>query len=483
MREGNLTAALGQTTAGHKANKAASVYWDLTDTDGTNDPAKKAGVGDVTKALAFLETDKATLRSVPITGSGQTTLSSVWPHEPDMKVLRLHSPFGKGDKTSAWADRIIAEHDNPSNQRKHKSSMVIDQRQKQLWAWVMDQWWVKLISGGTKNDHEELSFGGDGFLNLLKNKKGGFTASGVKNVRAALMLALNRNLGPCTDGILGAQLWQVLHLYKVGSSTVSDPLPESIEMTQLMLRGDVRYQFGDRAASLAMHKGALPMTFGKTLTGYHWLNVAFEWPPSSEHYVDPKSNHPVYPRPEKEGVWVFVEEPVEWDFPRPPVATPATYPGRPAGFTAAPAANSQAGYVGDLFTKAGLEGYTTTIDVPEDLVGGWGLNVAVDFMVPAAGWGGNGAEFQFDALVTALGAAPAGAVTQSTQTTVNATSYGTNGAVARVMFFVTPENLAGKRGGKISATLYRRTDRDTFAGDVLVLGMFTAFAPQITRIA
>ena len=461
--------------------KSTIIFLDTSEDPADNgDRDKKLGVGDGTHGGWLQDFDKEAGIGEYVDGFQGKSYSAYCLMEPDNWILRYHTEDGRKGKDNVWAIRGVVDHENKHAERKHRSTMWIDQCKEQNWAFSADAFWIKRL--GATIDHKELWVNKAGFL--VMPYTGGDLSAGPK-VRAALMFNVSKNGGYVTDGVKAGQLWHVLHLSLgagAGSTTsATDSGCGSVFKWQLTLRGDVLYNFAGELANLAM--GPLPeITGGRRLTGIHFLHVPSAIGPAPEHEQDAKSNQPILPIVPNKGIWVYVQQPIEYYPVRPPYDTPATYPARPAGYTTAPAATTQAGYVGDGFATAVVEGYTTTIDVPEDLTANWGINIAVDFLTPAAGWGGQNVELQFDTLVTALGAAPAGAVTRSLSDVLSVATYATNGQASRAMFFIPYADLTGKAGGKISATLYRRGDRDTYAGTLCVLGIFTAYGPEITRL-
>ena len=116
------------------------------------------------------------------------------PLEPDNWVLRLHQPGGKKN-LSTWALRLIADNSNKSSEMECRGSMVIDQGDRQLWAWFNDLNQIADMQSPVSCD--ELAFNGAGFLGMLYPDP---SKSGAVKTRGALALCVHRNKGHATDG-------------------------------------------------------------------------------------------------------------------------------------------------------------------------------------------------------------------------------------------------------------------------------------------
>lgn len=129
------------------------------------------------------------------TGGGKKSkIDTRRPLEPDNWALRLHQTGGKKN-LSTWGLRLIADNSNKSSAMECRGTMVIDQGDSQIWAFLNDLF--QCADMKTPVESKELAFNGAGFLGLLYPD---FAASGATLTRAALALSVHRNKGHVTDG-------------------------------------------------------------------------------------------------------------------------------------------------------------------------------------------------------------------------------------------------------------------------------------------
>ena len=215
-------ASPGQQTEGYALGLAEFVPWDLSFKPTRNLYLDKVGVLGTTRGVAVDEMDEQTLirrmangidneaATSPGVGaapavandfggsdgseSSGSKVDTRRPLEPDNWVLRLHQPGGKKN-LSTWASRLIADNSNKSSEMECRGTMVIDQGDRQLWAWFNDLNQIADMQSPVSSD--ELAFNGAGFLGLLYPDP---AASGSVKTRGALALCVHRNKGHATDG-------------------------------------------------------------------------------------------------------------------------------------------------------------------------------------------------------------------------------------------------------------------------------------------
>lgn len=253
------------------ANESFRIFWDLSENPKTNDREKKLGRRAQGHAVAVLFHDIETARNTYVDGWQKRRITSYFPFEPDNFVPRLHTAGGLGGD-DVWALRLIAEHSNAQCERKHRSTMLIDQCEYQTWSFLTDAFWV--VNLLAKVTDRELEFNGAGFLamflggddaqadaqgptpagafagaqsgsslgvtsffrnvKLPAKKKPPYPTVSTKVDKILGATAFNINLrgGFMTDGQDIAQLWHVLHLSGAATgetdkpgSTTSDSFP------------------------------------------------------------------------------------------------------------------------------------------------------------------------------------------------------------------------------------------------------------------
>lgn len=465
----------------HGASKAMLVFWDLSEEPVDNsDREKKLGRGDATHGMAFTGFDKGSRIAELADGlANPTDITARRLFEPDNWALRLHSSEGR-EKDGVWALRLIADHENKSKEREHRSTMVINECDKQRWGYLQDALWVKDL--GAIIAHRETDFDDAGFLRMLYSSD---VATSL--TRSCVMLNISKSGGYVTDGRTAGMLWHVLHNRSTASGTGTQT-QEDLDCSEVVqretnLRGDVGFDLGGVPASLAFGEGK--ETDGDILGGMHWINSNSEIPPGGEMQTDPKSNQPTIQRGVRAGIWVWVKKPKEWDWPRPPYEVPPDYPDTPTG-TIEPVRTTHGAFEGDNFVTAVCTGYAWSLDVPESIADGHGFDICVNFVIPSAGFGGgHGGEMtlQLDYCVVGLGddASPA-ALTDSLTATLNDATYPDTDGLGRAIFRVPSSDLQGKEGGKISFAFYRRGDTDSCSEDLVVIGALSHFGEETAAI-
>jgi len=238
----------------HGANQSLFIYWDITERPLKNDRKKKLGRFAMAMAAAVDEVKKGTL-SDPLAdgyqpGGGASSLVFV---EPDSWVPRFHEKDAQGNDV-VLAPRLIADHSNKTDKRKHRSTMVIDECDSQRWGWLQSLFWV--VDLGAIVADRELEFNGAGFLHMLypDSENESWPAEGAVANNVA------KNAGFVTDGDIVAQFW---HFFTMGfpsapGQTVAGPGQTTTGAAScapkakgnLMMRGDGLIDFGQDVGQL-----------------------------------------------------------------------------------------------------------------------------------------------------------------------------------------------------------------------------------------
>ncbi len=177
-------------------------------------------------------------------GIGTTGLISNGPTRP----VSGGAPSRVAARDRVWSLTLSSDHNNKSGTSKHRSTMVTDQCDEQLWAFLQDAFWITEVKPGKDLVEDAgLHFNGAGIAILL--------GVGGKN-KGKGQLAFNnaKNAAYITDGKLVAQLWHVLRITEAGSPGASGPGPgvtttaEEVcapdRKAHLALRGDVVFDYG-----------------------------------------------------------------------------------------------------------------------------------------------------------------------------------------------------------------------------------------------
>lgn len=152
--------------------------WDVSNRPSTNDRlAKLGGSGAVSRGLAIADFNPETNEIEVASGFGRSGFS-MGRFEPDNWVFLDHGGLDK-----VWASRWIADHENTSGSRKHRSGIVVNQKETMLWAYTQDQWAVVKIKDLAPPIPKGREFNGAGFLSsLFGGSTGGFTGTGSSGI-------------------------------------------------------------------------------------------------------------------------------------------------------------------------------------------------------------------------------------------------------------------------------------------------------------
>tara|TARA_Y100000310_G_scaffold337533_1_gene424799 strand:+ start:37 stop:1527 length:1491 start_codon:yes stop_codon:yes gene_type:complete len=465
------------------------VPWDMTRGPKNNrDKIKKYGSQDGSHAIAFREFDfdgfkhgmnRAVLAD-GFTGADPTEVSSYALFDPDSWVLRMHDKEGKGED-SCWSVRLQTDHNKKAKEREHRSTIFVDNCEDQKWAWAQDLTWIINLKTKTSVTHDEIKFDKAGFLPQLKTKgkKG-------EKTRGALALNISKKGGFVTDGVQYGQLWHVLNLQSVEVVSGSQVETETdgcadVEEGQLALRGDVLFDTKFGLAPLAIVP-PVDVTYGKILTGMHWVNTPSPSPPPKEISTDSSSNHSVSGKSNPYGVWVYVEDD-DWGIPPwEPVKVGASFPDKPATVGEPSSVDRGAFTVKRFPDNSGVTGLQSVLAIPEEIQGNtnWGVTVDVNFVTPSGGFTST-VDLQMDYAVIGLGddASPSSKTGTLTQT-INAATHAGSEVVRRHLFHIPWADLQAKSGGKLAFAIYRRADTDGDADDFDYISMSCHYGPEIT---
>lgn len=237
MFEGINGAGSAESSKQYGASRRLITLWDLSHGPKDNkDRAKKLGKSfDMTRASAFTGFDAQSKAITPADGiSGGNGIVANRFFEPDNWTLRLHDAKGAGID-NVWALRWIVDHCNKAEERTHRSTMVIDAHENQMWAWTMDAFYIADL--GAKVKHDELKYNGAGFLAQLLG--GGGTPT-----RGALASNIARNAGYQTDGYQIGQWWHNQTIMRKESNTQTESCGPPTERSQTVFRTDAQFWTG-----------------------------------------------------------------------------------------------------------------------------------------------------------------------------------------------------------------------------------------------
>lgn len=160
---------------------------DVSQGTGKNNRSAKLGSGNQTFASAVIAFDGRT-RGV-VTGDGTGSQLTRYPFEPDNWIFRRH---GHGFD-NVWAVRLTVDKDNKAQDKKNRSTHVIDQANHQKYGTFSDLFWICKTDVDTDYDVD-----GGGFI------------GGGSGTRDALALSMAKNEGFISDGKKFGQLAHVL---------------------------------------------------------------------------------------------------------------------------------------------------------------------------------------------------------------------------------------------------------------------------------
>lgn len=292
----------------YKIGRQMTAFWDLTKNDGTNNLANKLGIVGTDRGVALKNHDVGTRRTIAIDGTNPSErTTSVRDRDPDNHVLRLHTKEGKKG-LSVWSHRLISDHENKADKRKHRSTIVVDACPAQNWAWLQDALWLKKLRASVSD--EELSFDGAGFLTLLGKGKASFD-------RAALMWNMSKQGGYLTDGERDGQLWHLIDLSQKNAPTASAACGEVADH-QANLRGDHFIKLASDWCQWLITDEVASDFEGDTYGGLVHVRdddaqgKGSVKPPDEEVREDPTSNQPELPTVDDKKlavtVWVYIPE-------------------------------------------------------------------------------------------------------------------------------------------------------------------------------
>jgi hypothetical protein len=299
-----------------------------------SDKEKKLGKGDSSHAIAFraFDVDKQRVDLADgWTGEKPTGVSSRGRFEPDNWVLRMHSKKGQNNRDNVWAIRLQVDHKEKAAERKHRSTIWVDNCEQQNWAWSQDALWV--IKRTTSVKHEEIMFDDAGFLPQIKKKD----KKGNTN-RDVLALNVSKQGGWTTDGSQLGQLWHVLSFCPSSGPGMTSTCAEARENT-LALRGDVLFSLGkekdspdivtpgggggsgpgstvvsgndDGKNEVCAHLAFKQVTgreYDDIVIGRHWVHDPSPRP-GPDMATDSSSNHLPIERKDEKGIWIWVKIP------------------------------------------------------------------------------------------------------------------------------------------------------------------------------
>jgi len=224
--------------------KATIAFWDTSENPETNDLEKKLGRWDATRGGAIVDFDKKTRRTTPADGfSNRKELCAARVLNPDGWVLRFLEEKGQGKK-AYWDQRLIVDHSNYTTERDHRSTMVIDNRKKQRWAWLQNI--LSVVDMGVDVSHVELEISGSGFLNDLMEK-----VRGRQKRMNALAINMAGNAGYLTDQMNRVgQLMHIISLVPFGGQK-GEQDHRSV-LCEAALRGDVHFNFGSSCGQFVL---------------------------------------------------------------------------------------------------------------------------------------------------------------------------------------------------------------------------------------
>lgn len=477
-------------------------FLDLSLSPSKNDRSAKLGQNLQSYGVAVCDIDPKTLKVSLADGLiARGTKRSLAVPEPDNWVYRIHD---RG-RDRVWAIRLVSDHTNKHNERKNRSSMVIDQQDRQRWGHLSEVFWVKDV--GVDLSDPDLQFNGAGILKGLCAENRSVRQIGARGVilrapgqpqptptgaqgdpgkkRYHTAFNVNREAGFVTDGKRIGQLRRIVALddwLKVGANADGEPLVHAALPSDVYFSADA-----DKWGPLAFHCADWPLTDGKVLVGYHWWFDRRDQCRTNNEAKDQSEDGKEIPykQPNK-NVWVFVRLPRE-NVPTgggvmPPDAPSGPYVGFPApmGGAAGPGVGGVGAFNSVDYPAGVLRAESGVIPLPEEMVRTWGINVEVEFVTPAAGIIGPFIRVQFDYCVIAPGgdAAP---IVPTGSIVVDLTPAGFPGAAKlyRLVFHVPHSEIKGAARGKISWALGRRGDIDASPSTWHVVGRASNFSPKI----
>lgn len=444
---------LGQTDAIFK-------FWDLSKKPKKNVRLEKLGNLWAGFGAAVCDYDKKQNRASLATGlkKGQNSIATM---EPDNWVFRKHA----NSIDRVWAVRLSAEHDEDASDRKHRSTMVIDNCGDQSWAFTMDQWWIKKLGASVGAD---LLFDSAGFTVGLCDDN---VPTG-QGTRACLMLNVSKSGGHVTDGPYAGQWWHT-HTFKPpgGGGTIAAPAVggacAETSDADWALRGDVNLLMGNDLMHIAM--GSASETSGYCYSGKHWKHLPAPAPPSYEPATDPKSNQRKIDRHLEKGLWVYILKPPDdvptfglpplREFPAPPGAIVVDTKSLP----------SSAGGAGGGFTYGNFPPGVTAddhfeINVPE-IGGPSDLVIRIKYRLSVLLAGGEDVQLKLAwKVIPPSGDVPA-AVTGYLDRTLTDADNPASASKHKTLIFTIKNFVSGPmRGGQLAIQFYRMGTLDSFPG-------------------
>lgn len=332
-------------------------FWDLSGQPDKNERLVKLGQNVGQRGVAIFSFNASTRATTLVDGLHGNDVNSVAAMEPDNYVARLHSEGGRG-ADNVWAIRLITEHDNPSDEKGHRSTIWVDQCESQHWAWSMDAFWI--VNLQVKIKDPEIQFNGASFLPMFfvggqtggggggtPGRRGarkrapetvpgpiipirpplpvegggpggvGSTVAGPRfpaPTRGTLSQNVSKKGGYITDGKFIGQLW---HIFSIPEPEKKSPTPPDtcapFCKSEGSLRGDVAFHVDFDLAALSFcesEEDGSEHDEGDLIFGEHVVREELnDLPPDREHEEDDKSNQPILERRDLKGIWICVRVP------------------------------------------------------------------------------------------------------------------------------------------------------------------------------
>jgi hypothetical protein len=198
--------------------KGIVALWDVSLKPGGNDPVKKLGQGEGQAGAAICAFDTNTNAAgiadgLPGVKGNRSQVNTRRSFNPDNWVFRPHYAMQSNDRDATWDVRLVAEHENESDSRNNRGTIVVNQKDTQDWGWLNDIAWVRKM--GSAISDEEIMFNGAGFLSALYGPNGG----GGSSKRAAVATPVCRNGGFVTDGKYDGQ-WSQAGKFIIGPTAL-----------------------------------------------------------------------------------------------------------------------------------------------------------------------------------------------------------------------------------------------------------------------